>query len=69
MEKNGQLLALKGLVSNIDKQMTNLRKMRNMINFSQGLDADGKREALDNIRYAEIALTENIKEIRKNVMQ
>jgi hypothetical protein len=69
MEKNGQLLGLKGLVSNIDKQMTNLRRMRNMVNFSQGLDANDKREALDNIRYAEIALTENIKEIKKNATQ
>jgi hypothetical protein len=68
MEKNGQLLGLKGLVSSIDKQLTNFRMLRNKVQFSS-LDPQEKRETLDNIRYAEIAITENIKEIKKNVLQ
>jgi hypothetical protein len=68
MEKNGQLLGLKGLVSSIDKQLTNFRMLRNKVQFSS-LDPQEKRETLDNIRYAEIAITENIKEIKKNALQ
>ena len=68
MEKNGQLLGLKGLVSSIDRQLTHFRELRNKIQFSS-LDPQEKRETLDNIRYAEIAITENIKEIKKNVLQ
>jgi hypothetical protein len=55
-------------VSSIDKQLTNFRMLRNKVQFSS-LDPQEKRETLDNIRYAEIALTENIKEIKKNVLQ
>ena len=68
MEKNGQLLGLKGLVSSIDRQLTQFRELRNKIQFSS-LDPQEKRETLDNIRYAEIAITENIKEIKKNALQ
>lgn len=68
MEKNGQLLGLKGLVSSIDRQLTQFRELRNKIQFAS-LDPKEKREALDNIRYAEIAITENIKEIKKNALQ
>ena len=68
MEKNGQLLGLKRLVSSIDKQLTNFRMLRNKVQFSS-LDPQEKRETLDNIRYAEIAITENIKEIKKNALQ
>jgi hypothetical protein len=66
MEKNGQLLGVKQLVSNIDKQLTNLRNMRNMINFSK-IDPDDKREALNNIREAENQITSRIREIRKEM--
>lgn len=64
MEKNGKLLGMKELVSSIDKQMEQFRQMRRMVQFS-GLSADDKRETLDNIREAEIAMTEQIKEIKK----
>jgi hypothetical protein len=68
MEKNGHLLAAKSIVSGIDKELTNLRKMRNMISFSK-LTPDDKREALDNIRKAEIAMTEQIKSVRKTLVE
>lgn len=68
MEKNGQLLGVKQLVSNIDKQLTNLRNMRNMINFSK-IDPDDKREALNNIREAENQITSQVREIRKQLTQ
>lgn len=64
METNGKLLGMKELVSSIDKQMKQFRQMRRMVQFS-GLSADDKRETLDNIREAEIAMTEQIKEIKK----
>lgn len=69
MQKNGRLLGMKQLMSSIDKQMTNLRLLRNKINFATGMDPQEKREALDNIRQSEIALTSQIKEIRKQFEQ
>ena len=56
------------ITADVPDQLTNFRMLRNKVQFSS-LDPQEKRETLDNIRYAEIAITENIKEIKKNALQ
>jgi hypothetical protein len=64
MKKNGKLLGAKQLVSNISNKLSEMRKLRNIVNFSKSMPPDQKRKTLDNIRMAEIRLTESIKGIR-----
>jgi hypothetical protein len=64
MKKNGKLLGAKQLVSNISNKLSEMRRLRNIVNFSKSMPPDQKRKTLDNIRMAEIRLTESIKGIR-----
>jgi hypothetical protein len=64
MKKNGKLLGAKQLVSNISNKLSEMRKLRNIVNFSKSMPPDQKRKTLDNIRMTEIRLTESIKGIR-----
>ena len=69
MKKNGKLLGAKQIVENISQNLSEMRQLRNMVNFSKSMPPDQKRETLDTIRMAEIRLTESIKDIRSAVMQ
>jgi hypothetical protein len=69
MKTNGKLLGAKQIVSNIGDKLSEMRKLRNIVNFSKSMPPDQKRETLDNIRMAEIKLTESIKGIRAMVTQ
>jgi len=68
MQEKGKLLALKPLTENIDTKLSELRKLRNMVNFSK-MGSDEKRQTLDNIRMAEIRMTEQIQGLKKRFAQ
>jgi hypothetical protein len=68
MQDKGRFLALKPLTENINTKLTELRKLRNMVNFSK-MGGDEKRETLDRIRLAEIRMTEQIQGIKKRFDQ
>ena len=68
MQDKGKLLALKPLTENINTKLSELRKLRNMVNFSK-MGGDEKRETLDNIRMAEIRMTEQIQGLKKRFAQ
>mgnify|MGYP003342472139 FL=1 len=63
--QKGKLYGLKQYVHVLDKNMTQLRQARIAINNSKTMNADQKREALDKIHDAEVAITLRVKEIRK----
>jgi len=65
-DKGAKLLSIKPYVQQLDKEMTTLREMRRAIQFSK-IDPDQKREVLDNIRRAEVALTSRIQYIKKSI--
>jgi hypothetical protein len=63
--EKGKLYGLKQYVQVLDKNMTQLRQARMAINNSKTMNADEKREALDKIHDAEVAITFRTKELRK----
>jgi glycyl-tRNA synthetase alpha subunit len=65
MKENGMLLNLKPLISNIDKDLKALRKMRNVIDSAKDITPEQKRASLDRIREAENAVTARMREVRK----
>ena len=66
LKENGQVLAIKDYVRDLDKDMKSIRESKMAINMSR-MDPDQKREALDALRRAEIALTERIGTLRKSM--
>jgi hypothetical protein len=66
LKDNGQVLNVKDYVRDLDKDMKALRESRLAINISR-MEPDQKREALDALRKAEIALTERIGTLRKSM--
>ena len=65
MKENGMLLNLKPLISNIDKDLKALRKMRTVIDSAKDITPEQKRASLDRIREAENAVTARMREVRK----
>jgi hypothetical protein len=66
LKDNGQVLNVKDYVRDLDKDMKALRESRLAINISR-MEPDQKRDALDALRKAEIALTERIGTLRKSM--
>ena len=64
MSKEGKVLMFKDYILQLNKDMTELRDIKRMIQQSK-MDPDQKTEALDNIRKAEINLTKNIQSLKK----
>jgi hypothetical protein len=65
-DKGAKLQAIKPYISTLDDDMTSLRDMRRMVQTSQ-MEPDAKREALDSIRSAEVALTSRIQFLKKSI--
>jgi hypothetical protein len=65
-DKGGKMQAVKPLIQTLDKDMTMLREFRRMVQMSN-MDADTKRETLDNIRSAEVAMTRRIQFVKKSL--
>jgi hypothetical protein len=65
-DKGAKLLAIKPFVQSMDKNMTQLREMRQAVLVSK-IDPDRKREILDNIRQAEVNLTARIQLVKKQI--
>jgi hypothetical protein len=66
LKENGQVLGMKDYIRDLDKDMKALRESRLAINISR-MEPDQKRQSLDALRKAEIALTERINLLRKNM--
>jgi tRNA U54 and U55 pseudouridine synthase Pus10 len=56
---------LRDFVSSIEKDMKQIREYRNAVNADKDIGADEKRAILDELHDYEIALTSDIKAIRK----
>jgi hypothetical protein len=65
-DKGAKMQAVKPLIQTLDKDMTMLREFRRMVQMSN-MDADTKRETLDNIRSAEVAMTRRIQFVKKSL--
>jgi hypothetical protein len=65
-DKGSKMQAVKPLIQTLDKDMTMLREFRRMVQMSN-MDADTKRETLDNIRSAEVAMTRRIQFVKKSL--
>jgi hypothetical protein len=66
LKENGQVLGMKDYIRDLDKDMKSLRESRLAINISR-MEPDQKRQSLDALRRAEIALTQRINLLRKNM--
>jgi hypothetical protein len=67
-EKNAGLLANKGYVQAIEKEMKRFREARAVIQSAE-MTAEEKRDILTDIGRAENALTQNIKEVKKVIKE
>jgi len=65
-DKGAKLQAVRPYITNLDDDMTSLRDMRRMVQMSP-MEPDAKREALDSIRKAEVALTSRIQFLKKAI--
>jgi hypothetical protein len=65
LKDNENTYMLKDFVSSIEKDMKQIREYRNAVNADTGMTGDEKREILDELHQYEIALTSDIKAIRK----
>jgi hypothetical protein len=65
-EKGAKLLAVKPLIQSMDKQMKELRELRQSV-LRSNMEPDRKREVLDNIREAEVNMTSRIQTIKKQI--
>ena len=65
-EKGAKLLAIKPYIQTLDKDMTMLRELRRAVQVSS-LDPQSKRDVLDNIRSAEVAMTSRIQYLKKSI--
>jgi hypothetical protein len=68
IEKNAYLLGMKGYISSVEKQMKVLREAAIQIRSSD-MSPEEKRESLSSITQAQIAMTANIREIKKSIEQ
>lgn len=66
VDKGAKLQAVKPYIQALDKDMTMLREMRRTVQMSS-MEPDQKREALDNIRSAEVKLTSRIQFLKKSI--
>ena len=65
-EKGAKLLAIKPYIQALDKDMTQLRELRQFV-LRSGMEPDRKREVLDNIREVEVNLTSRIQFVKKQI--
>jgi hypothetical protein len=68
IEKNANLLGMKGYISSVEKQMKGLREAAIQIRSSD-MSAEEKRDSLSAITEAQNAMTANIREIKKAIAQ
>ena len=68
IEKNANLLGMKGYISSVEKQMKVLREAAIQIRSSD-MSPEEKRESLSAITEAQNAMTANIREIKKSIAQ
>jgi len=59
------LYGLRSYVNAIDKEMTKVREVRTAVNVSKDMTPDEKRVMLDSLHEVELALTADVKQIRK----
>jgi hypothetical protein len=65
LKDNENTYMLKDFVSSIEKDMKEIREYRNAVNADKDISADEKRAILDELHQYEIALTSDVKAIRK----
>jgi len=65
-DKGAKLIAIKPYVLAMDKDMKNLRELRQSVLISK-MDPERKREVLDNIRTAEVNMTSRIQMVKKQI--
>lgn len=65
-EKGAKLIAIKPFIQAMDKNMTELRELRQSV-LRSNMEPDRKREVLDTIRDAEVSLTKRIQLIKKEI--
>jgi hypothetical protein len=68
IEKNANLLGMRGYISSVEKQMKMLREAAIQIRSSD-MSPEEKTESLSAITQAQIAMTANIREIKKSIQQ
>jgi hypothetical protein len=68
IEKNANLLGTKSYISSVEKQMKVLREAAIQIR-SSNMSPEEKRDSLSAITQAQIAMTSNIREIKKSIEQ
>jgi hypothetical protein len=65
-DKGVKMQMVKPFIDSMEDEMTRLRDYRRMIQVS-GMSPDDKRDALDNIRSAEVAMTRRMQTIKKAI--
>lgn len=65
-DKGAKLIAVKPLIQSIEKNMKDLRELRQSVLISK-IDPERKREILDTIREAEVNLTSRIQTVKKQI--
>jgi Large polyvalent protein associated domain 38/ADP-Ribosyltransferase in polyvalent proteins len=65
-DKGVKMQMVKPFIDSMEDEMTRLRDYRRMIQMS-GMSPDDKRDALDNIRSAEVAMTRRMQTIKKAI--
>jgi len=65
-DKGAKLMAIKPYIQTLDKDMKMLRELRRAVQVSS-LDPQSKRDVLDNIRSAEVAMTSRIQYLKKSI--
>jgi hypothetical protein len=68
VEKNAHLFGIRNYISSVEKQMKTLREAVIQIRSSD-MSAEDKRDTLSAITQAQIAMTSNIREIKKTIAQ
>jgi hypothetical protein len=68
VEKNAHLFGIRNYISSVEKQMKTLREATIQIRSSD-MSAEDKRDTLSAITQAQIAMTSNIREIKKTIAQ
>jgi hypothetical protein len=68
LEGKGKVYFLKDYVTAIEKDMKQIREARKIVNESKTLSEEEKREYLDRLHEMEVAITDRVRMIKKDVL-
>jgi hypothetical protein len=68
LEGKGKVYFLRDYVTAIEKDMKQIREARKIVNESKTLSEEEKREYLDRLHDMEVAITDRVRMIKKDVL-